>query len=397
MTTPRQQRLAGSFGWQTSRHRSAPHDLAERLLRGIGADPAFTDDVLGDLTQERARRRDDGGAFAASVWYLAEIVRAVPHLAWNAVRHGGERGRARVFAIVAAIALAPVAVLMVVNAHFAAPTRLVVEGQRGIDLADGLIINSRRPIRLVTHAFDARGRPLGTNVVRYERIGDAPLDVKPDGVITCLGEGDASLRATAGAAMTIFAIRCRPVSSLRTFLWVDMVPGDSAVEGPFEAIAPDRSPVSLLAGERFIVDTTVARRVGDLIRPVAPGTTTFVVRMGDAEARTAINVYAPVPSLAGLRPDQRMVIAPLHLARGASQRWPLPVGLFTMKYHRRLPTDPTPTIAVSGPVMCLPGFAPTVRVASCLVRGPGAAVRITNAGPASVIDGQVSLARRLVN
>lgn len=387
MTTPRQQRLAGSFGWRTTR-RDGP--AIERALRGLGAERGFADDVIGDLVEERAARAARDGTVAANAWYLAEAVRAVPHLAWNALRHGSRDGRTRIAAIIAGLALIPAVVFMAVLLHSDGPARLVVDGQNGVDLADGLIVNSRHPVRLSMHAFDAKGRPMSAKGVRYEWTGGTPMRVSPNGVITCRESGDATLRATAGSAATTVLVRCRPVKTLRSYNFVEMVAGGAPVTLPLQAEGPDGETVALLAGERVVRDTTVVQLRGGRIHPLAPGLTYVRSRFGDAEAFTSIGVYEPVPTLAGLRDDQRMVIAPVHLARGASITWPLPVDQFFLTYHPAERADPTPAFQVEGLVMCMPDFAPTVRTVDCLVRGRGATVRITNTGRTPV-DGQVSL------
>lgn len=74
-------------------HRARRPDpgLAERLLLAISADARFTEDVLGDLAEERAERHVRHGSLRAGAWYFREAVRAVPHLVWSAARRGAAR------------------------------------------------------------------------------------------------------------------------------------------------------------------------------------------------------------------------------------------------------------------------------------------------------------------
>lgn len=53
-------------------------NTAERLLRATGASSLFVDDVLGDLEELRAQRQR-AGVSCGRWWYMAEVVRALPH------------------------------------------------------------------------------------------------------------------------------------------------------------------------------------------------------------------------------------------------------------------------------------------------------------------------------
>jgi hypothetical protein len=54
--------------------------VAETLLQSLGADREFTDDVLGDLAEEFAIRRQWDSPSAVRWWYYREAVRTAPHL-----------------------------------------------------------------------------------------------------------------------------------------------------------------------------------------------------------------------------------------------------------------------------------------------------------------------------
>lgn len=107
MSPSRYPRVAASFHERRRAMRRAS-SLLERLVYALGADPVFTDAVLGDLAEERARREERQSAIAARWWYVREAFRSTPHLLWNAARHGGSRGRRRAAMVIALAALAPV-------------------------------------------------------------------------------------------------------------------------------------------------------------------------------------------------------------------------------------------------------------------------------------------------
>jgi hypothetical protein len=385
MTARRAPHLSMAHRWRSET------PAAERLLHALGAQPAFADAVIGDLAEERARRTAAGGARAANWWYAREALRSAPHLFWNAVRHGGPGGRARAACAIAVVALVPAVVSLALLGE-AAPARVVVDGQRGG--FEGIVLNTTQPVQLATHVLDAKGRLLHEPVVRYEWVAGTPLRVEPSGVVTCTGPGDATLRASVGAVQTTVLLRCRPVKEFRAAMWIPLYAGGPGRDLKFIAIGPDDRLVPLLAGELRVHDSTVATLTGTRIRPVKPGHTVVTMRIGNGETVTSVIVYEPVSTLDDLRPDQRFVAAPVTVARGDTIRWSLPTGPFWLFYDRESQEAHVPKFAVDGPVRCTPDFGPAMAFVSCLVRGPGASLRIMHPGTGTpVIAGHLALER----
>jgi hypothetical protein len=104
------------------------------------------------------------------------------------------------------------------------------------------------------------------------------------------------------------------------------------------------------------------------------------MHFGDGMARTEVIVYEPIRSFEDMRHGQHFVIAPVRLTRSDTIRWPLPLGLFQLHYRRTSDAQPIPSLAVRGPIVCMPDFAPTVEFVNCLARGPGAVLRMTHPG-----------------
>jgi hypothetical protein len=360
---------------------------AERVLQGMGAHSGFADALLGDLTEERARRAERQGAIAARWWYAREAFRSVPHLLRNALRHGGARGRARAAAVLSVMALVPTVALIAVLLREGPPARLVFESQGGRRAFDGIVLNTRHPVQLETRALDATGRPLRSAKIRYQWAAGAPVRVTPAGVVTCTQPGDATVRASAGAVATTVILRCRPVKTVHAEMDVNLVAGGPGHDLVFMAIGPDGRPVDLLTGELQVEDSTIATLHGTHLRPVRPGMTNVTMHIGDGEGWTEVSVYEQVRTFEGLRSDQQLVVAPVLLTRASTVRWSLPTGLFELSYGRSSNRQPIPTFAVDGPVMCMPDFGPTVEHVRCLVRGPGASLRITHPG---TVTGEIS-------
>jgi hypothetical protein len=391
-TRPRAPRIAASLRERRNDFRPlAP--WPERLLGALGAHPSFADALLGDLAEERARRVEQRGRLAAQWWYACEVLRSVPHLLWNAVRHGGRDGRIRVAMLLAALPVLP-ALVVALLLRDPPPASLAFEGQRGTDVPNGVVLNTRHPVQLKTRALDARGRELPPATVRYEWAAGIPVAVTPSGVVTCSEGGDAEVRASAGSIATTLLVRCRPVTEVQGDMVMSLIAGGAGQSLPFTARAPNGRLVELLAYEVRVADSNVAAAKGLYIRPVAPGTTVATVNVGDGKARVWVNVYEPVRTLEGLRPDQRLVSAPVHLAAGDTIRWPLPTGLFWLRFTPVSKSQPVPRITVGGQVSCMPAFGPTDQ-ARCVVRAPGAWVRIVHpARSRGEIAGNLSLERR---
>jgi hypothetical protein len=382
MTTTPNPRMSAALRRYADGNKTSSRPPIEQLLHFIGADLAFADDVLGDLAEERTRRVARDGPRSASWWYACEAFRAAPHLALNAIQHGGARGRAHVIVFVAAMALL-LTIAVVVFGGDPVAVRLEVDAQQTAKASDGIIVNTRHPVFLTMRAFDAKGKTVKSTDVRYRWMSGTPIPVSANGVVTCSYAGDAVLRASLGAVATTVRIKCLPVRQVLADMWIQFAAGDSSQQLAFVALDPDGMAVNRLAGVLRVKDSTIATLRKGRIYPMSPGHTQVVMRFGDGTATTQISVYERVASFEGLRDDQRLVIAPVRLALGETIRWPLPKGLFWLKYHPMGTSAQTPTIEVDGPVMCTPAFSPSVAGVQCLVRGAGASVRLMHLGAPS--------------
>ena len=375
MTSARDLRLPPAL-----RHRPTgpQRPLAERLLRGAGADPAFLEDVLGDLAEDFARRHVTHGPVLARLWYLWEAARSAPHLLGNALRHGGARGRARVAAAVALVALVPAVVALGLLLRDGPPVQLVMDGQGGRPLGEGLVVNTRHPVRLAMRVLDARGRALSARDVRYRWLSGAPLSITAAGVVVCATQGDAVIRATLGGVATTIPLLCRPVKRLLATSEMRFVVGDSGRDFAFVALDAAQRAVTPLAGEVRVDDSTVATLHGSRVTPMHAGRTSVTVRIGDVEASSFVTVFERVPSLDRLRAEQRLVVAPVRVGPADTLRWRLPYGQFSLTYQPTRRGEPYPRFATRGLVMCMPDFGPDVEQVTCLARERGTTIRLTH-------------------
>jgi hypothetical protein len=383
MTARRMPHLTMTHRWRTEL------PIAERVLHAIGATPEFADAVLGDLAEERARVAAERGVVAARWWYVCEAMRAVPHLAWNAVRHGGASARIRMASVAAVLALvATVALVLLLRGP--APAKLVMDAQRGG--IDGIVLNTMQPVRLTIRVLDARGRTLPPEQVRFERMAGTALPVTSDGVVTCTSAGDALVRASVGKLQTTTMLHCRPVKEFLTELWIPLLAGGPPRDMRFMGVGPDNHDVEVLAGDLHIADSTVATLRGRRLTPVAPGHTFVRMRIGSGETITSVSVFTPVRTFMDRRPDQRFVAVPVEVQPRRTLRHALPVGQFWLLYENATDSMPVPKFVTDGAATCTPALGPGVSFSRCLVRGPGAALRIVHpGGTRAAVTGTLSL------
>jgi hypothetical protein len=224
--------------------------------------------------------------------------------------------------------------------------------------ADTVIVNSRRAVQLPIRVFDAAGHTLDSTDVRYEWTAGAPVPVSAKGVVTCTQTGDVTVRASLGPLATHVFVRCRPVREVRTSWMLELVLGGPAQDIPFEALGVDGQPVTLLAGEITIGDSTIATLDGMRVTPRAPGQTEVTMRVGDRRGWTSVSVYEPVRTPEGLRPGQRVAV-PVRLAGGEMRRWHISASRENY-FLAILPDDdahPTPGLAIVG-ANCVSGGGP---------------------------------------
>lgn len=365
-------RLANASPSTRTRVPRAAHPV-ERLLDVLGAESPLAEDVIGDLAEEYALRRERDGAARARWWYAREAVRAVPHLLSSALRHGRPEARTRLLVLMGGAAFGSLALVVAIRAMEGPPARLV-PGHEGSP--DRVVVSTLEPVRIPLRVLDARGHQLPDSAVRYAWVAGGAARVTPDGVAQCVKSGATVARATLGQLATRVRIDCQPVASLRMKYWYNMVLGDSAQELRVGGWGYDGRPVTRLSAVASVEDPKVATLDGTRVRPLAPGRTFVTVSTGERWVRAAVTVFEPVRSLERLRPDQRYVIAPVRLAAGQSIRWPLPAGhVWLVNQVNHL--GEAPILEVSGAATCDPTPAIGVYRTRCQVEAPGASVRLT--------------------
>lgn len=388
--------------------------LTDRALLALGGDPAFIADLLGDLSEEYTYRAAHDGVYTARLWYVREVVRSTPHLVWNAIRHGTPAARARLAAYILAVIVSLSVLAIVWVTRNGPPARLLAGA--GTD-SDGIVVNNLGPVQLSMRVLDAAGHLLERTDVHYQRVSGAPMQVSTRGVIKCAQRGEAIVRASLAALNRDFVIHCQPVRTIRSAGWGNFVVGQPAGTLSVDAIGLDGQPVTRIAATLRVEDSTVATLDSSgQLRPLRPGQTWIDIEIGDRRAGDVVTVYEPVRTFEGLRPDQRWVVAPLRLARGASIRWPLPTGVFFLTFSADSSEAPptrgfvglgsgsSPTVqspinmSVAGLIVCtrMDVFQPGVLGAHCLARAPGATLILTYSGPgvSHEIVGSLALERQ---
>jgi hypothetical protein len=381
--------------------------LTERTLLALGADPAFIADLLGDLSEEYAHRAECDGIYSAKWWYAREIVRSTPHVIWSAMRHGTPSARARLAAYMLAVVVSLSVLTIAWLTRNGPPARLIAAS--GAD-SNGIVVNNRGPVNLSMRVLDAAGHRLERTDVRYQRVSGVSIPVSTRGVIKCTQRGDAIVRVSLATLNRDFVIHCQPVRKIRGAGWGHFVLGQPPRTLGVDAIGLDGQPVTRIAATLRVDDSTVVTLTGSELRPLRPGSTGIDIRIGDSRWVDEVTVFEPVRTFEGLRPDQRWVVATVHLTRGASLRFPLPKGRFflafgadssempTTRGFRGLGSSSVPQspirMTVAGPVECM---SLGVLDAYCQARAPGATLILRYSGPgvSHEIVGMLALEREV--
>lgn len=365
----------------------------DRLLSALGADPAFVEAVLGDLAEEHAMRTARHGARAAHAWYLRESLRSAPHVLASALTRRPWFFARYVMGL--GIVAATLVALIALDRRPGTPARLIVDTRA----ADSVVVNHIRPVRLPLRVLDSAGRELAGDSVRYRLASAAPVALSSRGVITCTHRGDFTVVASLGTLTKRFLVHCRPVRAIHATAWNDFVVGGPSREWRVDFAGLDGRSVRLLSARVAVEDSNIAVMNGLHIRPLAVGRTHLSVRVGDRSSGAAIRVFEEVPTLDGLRADQRLVAVPIRLIPGRREQWTLPEGTFSLVFLEgnevgQDANPPAPLMSVDGPIMCLPALAPRVYNSRCLARAPGATLTVAHPGAtARTVVGHVAVER----
>lgn len=332
---------------------TAPSSFVERVLQAVGGEHAFTDAVLGDLAEERALRMARDGRLRASLWYLYDAIRSVPHLLRNGWQFGGPETRTRLLAIVMGTTFVVSAMVAVIIQQTNPAARIIsAYGSSG----EGVVINNLSAIQLPMKVMDKHGLPLSAKGVRFHQISGQPVSISGSGVVKCSDVADAMVLATVGTVSTSVALHCRPVQVLRADPWMDFVQGDSPRVVQYAALSPQGTFVSDLRGTMKVDDEGVAVvRDNRIVEPKTVGATPLTIRIGDKTSIVEVTVYQLVPSFENLSRTQTYPAVAVRLALGKPVTHALPRGTFWLKYLPRTANDPSPDISVLGHARCTAG------------------------------------------
>lgn len=137
---------------------------------------------------------------------------------------------------------------------------------------------------------------------------------------------------------------------------MNLVVGDPAQDVTFEAVGMDGLPVTLLAGQVFVADSSIATLDGLRLRARAQGSTALTIRIGDRLAYAAVHTYERALSPEGIRPGQHLAV-PLHISGGEMLRWRLSASAEGY-YVAMLPehdNQPLPRFVIVG-ASCVPAL-----------------------------------------
>ena len=223
------------------------------------------------------------------------------------------------------------------------PARLVA------GIADTVVVNNVRPVRVPVQVLDAAGHVLPDTGVRYQWSSGLSVPVSARGAVTCTQAGDALVLASLGRLATQIRVRCRPVHEVRGGGMLNLVVGDPPVDLLFEAVDAAGRRVTPVAARVSVWDTTNLTLEGWRIRARAPGWTTVEIGIGDTSAYYAVHVYERASTLEGIRPGQHLAV-PVRLAGGEMRSWQLPASppVYGVEMLPGLDAKRAPRLAIEG-------------------------------------------------
>ena len=333
---------------------------AQRVLRAIGADPAFVESVLGDLAEEHALRVACDGYVAALGWYVREALRSAPHLIASWFRYARRHERARFMACISGLAVTSLVALIVLLTRNGPPVSLAA------GTADVVVINNELPVHLPIQVLDARGHLLDAGRVRYRWMSGAPVALSATGEVTCREASDAYIHVSLGALSRNVLLRCRPIRDFWLNTGGELVAGDSAVPMWFSADGPDGRPVELIAGSVTVRDSDIASLHDMRLRPKLPGTTVLTVVAGDHSHTIPIRVLSAAHNPGALGPYDAFIVPSLRVAAGETRRWPIAPGLYAISLR-----PDTAGIVADDERTQRATLVLAISNANCIANGPG--------------------------
>ena len=276
------------------------------------------------------------------------------------------------------------------------PTRLAMTDRAGDDT---VVVNQMHRTRLSAFVFDQyRHRLHADTAVHYRWISGDSIPLSPDGTMRCGTHADAVVRATFEHLSREFVLRCRPVASIESATWLDLVVGDSSRDLSFVAHGPDGRVVTELRGAITVRDGSIVDAEGTAIRPKRSGGTFALVQVGDEELGIPIIVYQLVSSFVGNPRRLDLMAMRVSLARGDTIETPLPAAAFWVTYFSKDPAVAPPTIELRGDGSCTTGDGLHARrieegeyAKYCFAR-KGARMRIAHgADGAATVNGVVAI------
>jgi hypothetical protein len=193
-------------------------------------------------------------------------------------------------------------------------------------VADTVVVNNMRPVRLTAQVLDAAGHTLPDSGVRYTWVSGEAMPISAFGIVVCSRRSDAIIQATLPPVRTLLVVRCRPVAAVRFPGALEITLGDTAKPIPFTAYGPDNRPVDQVAARVWVRDSNVIALDGMRVWGRTSGTSLISIKIGDHGATSGVRVYARATSLDVLRTERKLIAVSVSLARGEMRRWSLPPG-----------------------------------------------------------------------
>jgi hypothetical protein len=152
---------------------------------------------------------------------------------------------------------------------------------------DTLVIHTTMATVVPAVVTNAKGKQLTSTRAAFQVIGGDVLRAVDSTAIECADRGDGMIRLTAGRASSDVVVQCRPIRYIFIKHFMKLIAGGPAAPLDIGAVGVDNRPLTELAVQATVRDTSVAIVRNGQVHPRSPGRTIIDVHIG---CRTWIEV-----------------------------------------------------------------------------------------------------------
>jgi hypothetical protein len=191
---------------------------------------------------------------------------------------------------------------------------------------DTLVVHASSASAVPITVMTASGRTVSGVHPKYEVTSGSVLRLVDSTGVQCTGRGDATLRVSAGGAASEATVRCRPIEYIHVARRERLIVGGDAVPLDISAVGTDGQPLTELAVQAVVRDTTVAVVRDGRIHPRQAGRTVIELALG-CRATIEVTVAPRAFATETMAPGETYTDT-VSLAAGEHRFWKLAPGRY---------------------------------------------------------------------